>query len=1661
MLPEHAHEHSGLPGAQVRAALDTWRSGLVDLTDANPLLNFPRVAGGAVEITGPSPKAIVKVLQDGGAHSFLDDTPTDPLRPAGRLRTDLSDGMLGSLLHGFYRRSRQELLDRGVSPLFLGVGMLHWTDDDGSPYESPILLVPVDIDPAGPHLIARGEDPLINPALAIRMAEEDIEIPEVDSLADLDVTVLWAHIDVAIGERRGWYADETVVLACFSVHREAMYYDLYENEPHIVEHPVVRALATRDADRRFAFQPVPADRIDEVAPPEDVPLLLDADATQRVCVAAAMAGRSFVMDGPPGTGKSQTIANVVGGLLHAGKRVLVVSEKAAALDTVQDRLTRAGLDNYLLALHSDLTGRAGVAKALAAALDTDRVPLATMDPIDRRAVRERRERLQAYAEAMNRVRQPLGVSLYEVLGICSHLHDVPEAPPGTSPPADLTAEAMREMREAVGRLGRLRSDSYLWRHAIDREPLDGRLRLALTALGKLAETVIANSTLADAFDLHEPAGAAKLAALATHASKRPPRVEEDWLTIPSIQPVQKAAADLTRHLAALRYGGIPWTELPSEADLTNVPDLSGLIPEAVDLKPLNAAQADHLANKFAEEADRLADRQESLDRVTARLGLPNVVSFPDSNRVIAIAELIGREAKPEPGWFETGGMAAAHTALRALRLAVEAVTAAEAQARRHYHEDVLNEPIDEVADKLTRSRGPRKLLRPYRKEKRAAIEAALPDVKPEDAIANVEDAAAWKQALEDLALAESEHAAILGRHWKSVGTDFAQVQEALHNADEVIRETPPEALPAVVVHICAPRPNSALLRIVGEARDEFTRFKTTLRPSPARAPRPSLGDGPIQEAVDWLRAHIEPLHAAAEMIRAYSGPTGRDLTLAEAIEIAHQRQGATDAEAAIWAEASAHAAVLGSVYRGTKTDDAVMNEIVAWSAQARRLMTGDDHPLTVAQAHALMESQPSEGLSAAVAGWEQARGEVLDAFGPARHPDLHKELGDYDTARDLLVQLLHDTAGQREWFEHEDARAVLAGHGLSAALEFCADEQMRVEQLWPVLERSLYRGWADAVIRDDPGLQPAGAEDRDHLVEVFRLLDNELAGAALADIVYAVEARRPSSSPAGEPGLIRREGAKKGGHLPVRELIAQARHAVQALKPCLLMSPLAVSRFLPPEMEFDVVIIDEASQVTTADAINCVYRGDALIVAGDECQLPPTTYYERVEDDVTDLPSILELARDTFPVLELGWHHRSRHEALFAFANLAYYEGRLVTMPRAYPQEPDHGVEMFFVDGIFRRQTTSDNPIEAEAVAERVLHHYLTRPGKSLGVVTLSVAQAHAIDEAVARALASHSELEVPSDRLSGFFVKSLEAIQGDVRDVIVLSVGYGYDETDKISTNFGALNRPRGWRRLNVAMTRARERVEVVASIHSSDVPDMGNESVRHLRAYLEYAERSAATLGRDPGDTEEMTAFEAAVLEAVRVWGFRIRRRVIAAGHVIDIGVLHPDGEKDVFALGIELDGPGYRSIPSVRDRDRLRYEELRDLGWHMHRVWSTAWYLNPAEEQARLHAAIRRALSDPVGVDQLEAPHWGTPYRPVSSELLTSEPAGAEVLASKPLGYDSPGSESPGSGSLGSGSSGSESPTPTPAPAPGSESIGLGSSGSESSSSGSPAFEPPDEE
>jgi hypothetical protein len=249
-----------------------------------------------------------------------------------------------------------------------------------------------------------------------------------------------------------------------------------------------------------------------------------------------------------------------------------------------------------------------------------------------------------------------------------------------------------------------------------------------------------------------------------------------------------------------------------------------------------------------------------------------------------------------------------------------------------------------------------------------------------------------------------------------------------------------------------------------------------------------------------------------------------------------------------------------------------------------------------------------------------------------------------------------------------------------------------------------------------------------------------------------------------------------------------------------------------------------------------------------------------------------------------------------------------------------------------------------------VAHHFATRPDQSLGVVTFSVAQAEAIEKAIAQAGLGDLRRD---DRLRGFFVKSLESVQGDERDVMILSIGYGFDDAGKISANFGPLNKPNGWRRLNVAITRARSRIEIVTSIRARDIPDSDNEGVRMLAGYLDYAERGAPV--PHPVRPAADRPFEESVRAALESWGFPVR---LGAG--VDLAVPHPGGG---YAIGIQCDGASYRAYPAARDRDRLRDQVLRGLGWHLHRVWSTAWHTDRAAERDRLRRAVEQAVALPA--------------------------------------------------------------------------------------------------
>jgi hypothetical protein len=1613
----------------ITAALGIWRDSLVNLTGVNRLIKFKASKTGTVIIDSPSAKLVADGLRGNVHWSFQGtaDAPEDDnhaaepgprqldgVRAPGGSRTLHSaraDKELGPVLRSLMRRANTEFLDRGLHVLYMSFGMLHWLDVDGTPMQSPLLLVPVTLVSEGPkatpRLRAAEDDTVINPAIALRLREFGVILPVIEDFEDINVDTVFDAVRAAVAEHEGWEVRPTVLIACFSFHKEAMYRDLLDNEDMVLGHLIVRALATKDPANqtdRFMFDAIGAADIDTLAPPENTPMVLDADSSQRAAIDAAIKGHSFVMDGPPGTGKPQTIANMVGALLHAGKSVLFVSEKAAALEVVRNRLAEAGLENYLLELHSHKASRKEVAAALAQALDNVPVPPRGIDNLTRSTLVERRQQLNNYAEAMNVVRLPLDQSLHRVLGTLANLSHLPAAPIPDTPPADLTQAEYQGVLAVATRLERAwrpatQGQSYLWREVIDKNSLEIRLYQVESALEELHGISAVNHEVLVAFGLARPSGAKTLASLIQQQATRPAGVLDAWLTLPNLDQVIAARTRLRAALTAVAKAerevvdkaGIPWDALPDPTSVPAVPTQPRVSPNPVDLTTITAATATKTADTFEADATMLQARLAAVAGLAQRLSLPEVETFEDIRRVLDLVDLGFAQDRPIRGWMSPSGIHAARNAGHAVHRATSALDEAETAATPHFTPAALGAPIEDLHVRFTTEhKGLRKLSGSYRRDKKALAAILTESTTVETGKANLPAAIAWKNATTGYFIAGTIHSPMFGHYWNERATDFAAHARAINTADAAMRLTPPTSVDGVTAYLCDGEPPPAYQPLTIEIRTDLAQWQQRLAAAPAFAGRPELLLESVEAAAYWLHQHVEPLRDAAARIAAVDKAIGRTLTLTDAHDLLAARARADVARQHIADLADTYTATFGDHYRGVDTDQNHLQRTLEW-AKTTRAIVGS--PLTDEQVKALSNIRQTDNLAHALSKWNSARNRVIDAFAPTRHPELDRELDDYRNAPEFINDLRTDSGGQDEWFAYIEARHELATRGLDTAIDFCIEQAVPDNQVPHVLERALLRAWADHVINNDERLRPRGAEDRAALVEEYRELDKQLIVAATSDIIRSANTRRPTITGVGEPGVIRREGMKKSRHKPVRELIGSTRNTSLAIKPCFMMSPLAVSQYLPPDMNFDVVIFDEASQVTPGDAINCIYRAKALILAGDDKQLPPTSFFERVVDeededtDINDFQSILELSKGcgAFNNLGLKWHYRSRHEGLIAFSNHRFYGGKLVTYPSSHSHGDNVGVEFYPTKGVYRRGSSADNPLEAAKVAERVIEHYTTRPGLTLGVVTFSVAQADAIVDAVDKARETRRDLDRFFDndnRLDTFFIKSLESVQGDERDVMIFSIGYGPDEAGKISTNFGVLNKPKGWRRLNVAITRARQRIEIVSSMRAGDIPPSQNENVQYLAAYLDYAERGPAALALDTGPSNlgPESPFEESVINAIRGWGYTVESQVGAAGFRLDIGVRHP-AHPGVFAIGVECDGYQYHSAPAARDRDRLRDQVLRGLGWRLHRIWGTAWYRNRDREETRLRAAIDAAIAAPPdgrissNIDRLDRPQVAT--------------------------------------------------------------------------------------
>ena len=544
---------------------------------------------------------------------------------------------------------------------------------------------------------------------------------------------------------------------------------------------------------------------------------------------------------------------------------------------------------------------------------------------------------------------------------------------------------------------------------------------------------------------------------------------------------------------------------------------------------------------------------------------------------------------------------------------------------------------------------------------------------------------------------------------------------------------------------------------------------------------------------------------------------------------------------------------------------------------------------------------------------------------------------------------------------------------LHTFLDCAIKKRVAVEKIVPAHKKVFYTQWVDAVLHESHLLIALARVPHDEAVKRFREKDKLQFEINKAKIKATLSAQRPSLDMIAQGSCIAillREGEKKRKQKGIRLLLSEIGELAQTLKPCFLMSPLSVSTYLSSDMQFDVVIFDEASQIFPQDAVGAIYRGKQLIVVGDSKQMPPSNFFNTSVDvdlddemeDVTDFESILDLCATTLPQRRLKWHYRSRFEQLISFSNKNFYDNDLVTFPSSKTDQVGIGVDYVHVDGVFDRKTKT-NRAEAEKIVDMVFEHIEKYPERSLGVVAFSIAQQSLIDKLISKRRRQDPSKDAffKSDKAEPFFVKNLETVQGDERDTILFSVAYGKGSDGKLLLNFGPINRDGGERRLNVAVTRAKCNVKLVSSMHYTDIDLSGSKSVgaRLLREYLDYAENGAIALERavslNPFESME-SDFEMEVCEFLRGKGYSVDRRLGDSASKIDLAVKSPVSPD--YVLAVECDGATYRSSKTARDRDRLRQDVLERMDWKFYRIWSTDWFRNKRVEQEKLLSAVKEA-------------------------------------------------------------------------------------------------------
>ena len=711
----------------------------------------------------------------------------------------------------------------------------------------------------------------------------------------------------------------------------------------------------------------------------------------------------------------------------------------------------------------------------------------------------------------------------------------------------------------------------------------------------------------------------------------------------------------------------------------------------------------------------------------------------------------------------------------------------------------------------------------------------------------------------------------------------------------------------------------------------------------------------------------------------------------------------------------------GSLWLDEQSDWAQLQAVLGW-------MAGPDGQGRSAAFRQLYAQLPSPAhcadlaarASASLQAFEDAAQSLLDGY----RLETQEAFGAADLARipladfgERLAQWVAEPNALLDWTSYHATREQARAAGMAVLVQQLENESIAQGALPAIFERAYYEALLRQATQAHPELVAFNGDQHSQKVRQFRALDLERIELARAQSALSHYEQVPrSASGMGPLGVLNGEIARKRGHMPLRKLFKLAGEAVQAIKPVFMMSPLSVAQFLEPgAVEFDLLVIDEASQIEPVDALGAIARCKQLVVVGDDRQLPPTRFFSRMtseqdefddEDEdqliagAADVESILSLClAKGMPQLMLRWHYRSRHQSLIAVSNQQFYNSSLYVVPSPYTARSGMGLRFHHLpEGRFDSGASRINRIEAQTIARAIMQHAQQSPQLSLGVAAFSLQQKVAIQDELELLRRQQPEAEsfFVAHPNEPFFIKNLENVQGDERDVIFISVAYARNAQGYLPMRFGPVSADGGERRLNVLISRAKQRCEVFSSITADDIDlERGKgKGVAALKVFLQYAATGQLALAGISGRDLE-SPLEEDVYEALTAQGLQVQTQIGIAGFFIDLAVVDPE-QPGRYLLGIECDGMSYHHSRSARDRDRLRQSVLESQGWTLLRIWGCDWFRQPRAQTERVLAAVeaarQRKQAEPV--QPVMATHQSQTATEVIERAARSDAGSAET-------------------------------------------------------------------